>query len=258
MPSSTSSTWGPAVAAAIKALRSEPSLPRWCRIQRGGILNESQLQVPAITAHLAEQKPHRKDQAAWKLLGAAQQHMSNEQRALKARYDEVMATDRFGKLPPVAQQLFMTLHHIAGDPTEIGGPNVLASTRVLVNTMWQVFGRKYSPRAVVFAWRLLAEQDFLTVTSGVAFEGFEQARANVYHLLPDDLSFTIPAPPAGSGDCEVKEPTGPSTRLAAEIRMAFRDAIALLKRLRWLMETTGRMILDSDLYQGRASQPVSC
>lgn len=248
--------YGPAVTAAIKTRRAEPRLAPICRAMLRGILAHEWVTDPAVAAYLGTLKPQHREKAAWKLLAAAEHHMAREQDALARRYAEVTGSARFAALPMMAQLIYMVLYRISGDP-ELGGPDVLASCMTLIGTIFKVFGKKYSSNSVPWAWKCLRDAGFLTVTSGVAFEGFDQAEANVYHLLPDD-HYVSPVGDTSSW-AYVVEPGGDvDPQLTALIRRSFRESIERLRALKKLYLETGRKITDEDMYTGGThAQPVT-
>lgn len=221
------------VAAAIRALRAEPELPQICRMMRGGILAHPWVKdSPAVQAALGDVKPRRHAEFCWRALAAARRHMEAEQQALAERYQEVTSSARFRALPELPRRMYEVLFAVSGD-TDLGGPNVLASHRVMVLTLREVFGREYSLKAVTWAGRVLEEAGVLAVTAGAGWQGFAAARSTVYRLLPgwEPPHYTSPACGA-EGACVVAGPV-------ARIRGAFRAAIGLMRDLKRRLRLLG-------------------
>jgi hypothetical protein len=153
--------------------------------------------------------------------------VEHEQAELRERYGRTVGSEEFCSLPMVAQHCYHVLHARALDP-EDGGPDVMASVRVLAASIEDVYGRRYSLRAISFGVRSLEEAGFLGITHGVAYNGWEQARASVYHLL-QGAYFTSPRPGAANRACEVL----PAPSFLARVQMAFRAAIELVRRYKF-------------------------
>jgi len=224
-----SPSFGPAVTAAHQALRAEPKLLQICRMIRGGILAHQWTRDPAVADYLDGIRPHRRAEAATRLLGTARAHMDAELAQLHERHSAITGTADFAALPEVAQRCFHVLHGRALDP-EDGGPNVKASVRVLAGTIAEIYSREYSPRAISYGVRCLAEAGFLAITHGVAYNGRDRAVASIYHLLAGAY-FTSPEPAAGSRACEVES----APQFLARVQRAFRNAIELVRRFKRLL-----------------------
>jgi hypothetical protein len=233
MADASDALYGSALTAAHCALRKQPKLLQICRLTRGGILAHEWTHDPAVSDYLGTVKPHRQAEAALRLLGRARQHMEGELARLRARYARITATGKFRSLPEVAQRCFHVLHARALDPAD-GGPDVMASVRVLAAAIAEVYGREYSPRAISYGVRCLEEAGLLTITHGVAYNGRDKAVASIYHLLsgePDAAYFTSPEPGCGDRACEAEA----SPQFLARVQMAFSRAIELVRRFKRLL-----------------------
>lgn len=253
MPTPGISTWGPAVAATIRQLRATPKLRQLCKLEAQGPLARADWTADeSVAKFLATVKhPHRR-RSLWKLLDAAEDHLKAEQQQIDALYDRAMASPEFAAGPWVAQQVFIQVVARSKDAT-YGGPNVLASHAVLVSSIYRSTGRELSLRSITYGWKWLVECGWLKVTPGVAFEGFDQARGTIYHLL-DEANFISPPPSSRSGAYEVAQPTGPSRGLVIQLNRCFSEAVDHVRRLKYLLEHEGRPIRQEDLYRGRAKQ----
>lgn len=196
------------------------------------------------------------------MLGSAQERMNGEQERIRQRYQAVTASAAWTALPDVARRLYDVLYARSGD-TDHGGPNVLASVRVLLRTLYDLHGRRYDPTSITHAWHCLEDAGILTVTPGVAYQGFSKARTTVYHLLPDladDPYSTSPKPAAEARACGVEageEPAGlPDSTFLARARMLFREAIELMRRLWYRVRTRGGRIEWDDLFPDGARRPT--
>ena len=246
--------YGPAVASAVRSLRSEPRLRAICRAMRRGILAHEWTRDEPVAAYLGSVKLSKRERAAWRVLGSAAERMDGEQERTRQRYLAVTASAAWTALPEVARRLYDVLYARSGDPDH-GGPDVLASVRVLLRTLYDLHGRRYDPKSVTYAWHCLEDAGILTVTPGVSHQGFARARTTVYHLLPDladDPYSTSPEPGTGGGACGVEvgeEPAAlPDSVFLARARMLFSDAVELLRRLWYRVRTRGGTIRWDDLF----------
>ena len=221
------------VAAAIRALRREPKLAGICRMMRGGILAHPWVKDdPAVQRALESVKVRHHEEFCWRALAAAQRHMEAEQAALAARYQEITSSARYRALPELPRRMFEVLHAVSGDP-DLGGPNVMASSRVMVLTIREMFGRQYSLKAITWAGRVLEDAGLVAVTRGTGWQGFAAARSTVYHLLPGwEPSTTQALDSREIGACVVDITT-------SRIRRAFRAAIEFMRDLKRRLRMLG-------------------
>jgi len=242
----TGTLYGPALAVAHRELRSEPKLQQICCAMRHGILAHPWTRDPAVADYLAGIKPHRRAEAALRLLATARKRMNGELDQLHRLHSVITGTAEFARLPEVAQRCFHILHARALDPMD-GGPNVKASVRVLAGTIAEVYGREYSPRAISYGVRCLAEAGFLVITHGIAYKGIERAVASIYHLLRGAAAaayFTSPEPGGGMRACEVES----APQFLAAVQRAFRNAIELVRRFKRLLIADGYKIDSTVLW----------
>jgi hypothetical protein len=249
MSSTCDQDYGLVRRAAITALTGEPKLTQICRMMRGGILAHPWVTQPDIAAWLEKIKPAHRERAAWKLLASTQRYMDWTRDQIRAKYDRDVAAPAFTCLPRAGQALYEALIVIGIK----SGPDVMASTTVLVGMIYDMTGCKYSRKYIVLLWKSLVAYGFLEgVTSGVSHQGYVDARSNVYHLLPDGY-FTSYGCGQPDMTCEVSSLAGPSAGVVAQVIRFFEEAIDRVRRLRWLLANEGRRILESDYFR---STPV--
>lgn len=229
-------TYGPALAAVIRARQAEPGLEKICRLMRGGILAHPWTQAGPVTAWLETVKPPHRERAAWRLLGKAGAYMARVQEVIRARYDQFAGSAQLASCTQAAQDFFAVLFCEAQDP-ERGGPNVMMSTAVAAGAIERAFGRKYPRMAITRAWKQLAARGIITVTPGVAMGGFDQARSNVYHLIPDDCVTSHVLEP---GNMACNTAAGPSLDLSVLVRASVAEAVGHVRRLRWVARNQER------------------
>lgn len=237
--------YGLARRAAIRALAAEPKLMQICRMMRGGILAHSWTHDPDVAAYLATEKHTNQAPAAWRLLAGSQRFLDVGREMIKAKYDRDVADPAFTALTHGETALYEALTCLGLEH----GPDVMASTAVLVSVIYDMTGRKYSRRYMTWCWKSLVEKDFLLgVTPGVSHEGYNEARSNVYHLL-GRAYFTSLESGIAIKTCEVGTAVGPSPARVAAVSRYFEEAIERIRRLKWLLLTTGRLIREEDYFR---------
>lgn len=237
--------YGLARRAAIRALAVESKLMPICRMTRGGILAHPWVQDPDVAAYLATEKYPKRNDAAWRLLAGAQRYLAAGREMVRAKYDRDVASPEFTFLSHGERALYEALHCLGA----ARGPDVMASTSALVAVIYDMTGRKYSRRYMTLCWRNLVERGFLPdVTPGVSHEGYDEARSNVYHLL-GHAYFTSQEPGVKSKTCEVGEAVGPCARAVADVGRYFDEAVERIRRLKWLLATSGRPIREEDYFR---------
>jgi hypothetical protein len=245
MSSTSTEVYGPARRAAIRSLAAEPKLMAICRMTRGGILAHPWVQDPDVAAYLETEKYPKRNDAAWRLLAGAQRYLETGREMVRAKYDRDVAAPEFTALSYGERALYEALHCLGA----ARGPDVMASTSALVATIYDMTGRKYSRRYMTLCWRNLVERGFLPdVTPGVSHEGYDEARSNVYHLL-GHAYFTSQDSGVQGKTCEVQAATGPSVQAVADIGRYFDEAVERIRRLKWLLVTSGRPIREEDYFR---------